>query len=131
MTRQEVAYFWVPNSIIAHVVFFLHNVRYFFFIETHFASEMEIDIMSFSQQGKIQCVSIIVQIHNMLLTWKMESKLVHYSVTIIAAIFEKFLFTFLTGLIIFGRFLTGPKQIENRRKEGIKNPRNYDENFWI
>ena len=45
--------------------------------------------------------------------------------------FEKFIFTFLTGLIIFGRFLTGPKQIENRRKKGIKKPRNYHENFWI
>ena len=78
MTRREVAYFWARTYIIAHLVFFLRDVRYFLLIKAQFASEMEIDIMSFSKPGKIECVSMIVQIHNMLLTWKMESKLVNY-----------------------------------------------------
>ena len=72
MTRREVAYFSVRTFIIAHLLFFLGDVTYFFLIKTQFTSEMEMDIMSFSQQGKIECVSIIVPIHNVILMWKME-----------------------------------------------------------
>ena len=72
MTRREVAYFLVQTCIIAHLVFFFGNVTYFFFIKTQFASEMEIDIMSFSQQRKIECVHIILPIYNVILMWKME-----------------------------------------------------------
>ena len=122
MTRQEVAYFWARTCIITHLVFFLRDVTYFFLIKTQFASEMEIDIMSFSQQGKIECVSIIVQIHNVLLMWKMESKLVHYWVTIIVTILKNFYSHFLQASSYSEDFLWDPNRLKIDKRKALKNP---------